>query len=324
MNNTTGEKSFFSGKFYRNIFIISTVLILVLIGITVSGITRNNDNSNKKEESEFNFKIIAPSMPGKMDFAGESVPLDNFEVAERIDRELLVNTYWHSSTILGIKRANRWFPVIEPILKQNNIPDDFKYVALIESNLSNAVSPAGAVGFWQITQEVAKKYGLIVNDEVDERYNVEKSTQVACEYFQDAFDKFKTWTMAAAAYNMGMNGIQKQINRQRVHNYYNLLLGDETSRYIARILVMKEILNNREKYGFFINNDQLYPELKTYNLSINTSVKNWTDFAFDKGINYKILKYFNPWLRDSSLTNKTGKTFILKLPEKNSMEPVKE
>ncbi len=324
MNNSNGEETFLSGRKYRLIIGFLSVAVLILIGISASGITRNEDNAAKAENSEFNFKIIAPKMPSTMEFAGEKVPLNNFEVDERIDRELLINVFWHSSTILGIKRANRWFPVIEPILKENKIPDDFKYVALIESNLSNTISPADAVGFWQITEDVAKKYGLIVNDEVDERYNVEKSTVVACKYFQDAFDKFKSWTLAAAAYNMGMTGIQRQIDRQRLHNYYNLLLGDETSRYVARILAMKEVLTNQEKYGFFISKEQLYPVLKTYKTEINSSVKNWTDYAFDNGITYKILKYYNPWLRDTSLTNKSGKIYTLTLPEKGEIEPVKE
>ena len=316
------EAIFFILRQKNKIFITSAVLIIsASVFILNSGV---NKTVGKIQKPEFDFKIISPSLPEKMNFAGEKVPLENFEVAERIDRELLVNIYWEASTILGIKRANRWFPVIEPILKQNNIPDDFKYVALIESNLLNTVSPAGAVGFWQITPDVAKRYGLIVNDQVDERYNVVKSTQAASEYFQDAYNKFKSWTLAAASYNLGIAGVIKQIERQKEHNYYNLLLGDETSRYIGRILAMKEILTHQEKYGYYIDKDQLYPELRTYQIKINSSVRNWADYAFEKGINYNILKYYNPWLRDTSLTDKDGKVYYLTMPEKGTDEPVKD
>ena len=324
MTDSNEGTSGITRKKRKYIILTITVLIVIFIGITGSGIIKSVNPGNNSDVPEFNYKIISPSFPDSISFAGEKVPLDNFEVAERIDRELLVNVYWHSSTILGIKRANRWFPVIDTILKKYNIPEDFKYVPLIESNLSNTVSPAGAVGFWQITSDVAKKYGLAINDEVDERYNVEKSTEVACKYFQDAYDKFQTWTMAAAAYNMGMNGIQKQIDRQRVHNYYNLLLGEETSRYIARILVMKEIYMHQEKYGFYIHKSTLYPELKVYMIKINSSVRNWTDFAFDHDLTYKILKYYNPWLRDTSLTDKNSKVYYLKMPLKGEIVPVKE
>ena len=165
------------------------------------------------------------------------MPVENFEVKERIEREFLVNAYWYSATIIAIKRANRWFPVIEPILQKYKIPDDFKYIPVVESNLYNSVSQASAVGFWQLTEEVAKKYGLEVNDEVDERYNVEKSTEAACKYFLDSYSNFKSWTLAAAAYNMGNNGLGRQIEKQRVKNYYNLLLSDETSRYLQELLL---------------------------------------------------------------------------------------
>ena len=312
------------GKKYKIIIVLLAAALLVFAGISAPGIIKSAGAENDPAAHVLDYKIVAPPLPDNMEFAGETVPTDNFEVAERIDRELLVNVYWHSSTILAIKRANRWFPVIEPILKENNIPDDFKYVALIESNLSNVVSPAGAVGFWQITKEIAKKYGLEVNDDVDERYNVEKSTEAACKYFQDAYDKFKTWTLAAASYNMGINGVQQQINRQRVHNYYNLLLGDETSRYIPRVLAVKEVLLHQEKYGFYIDKSMLYPVLKVHMIKINSSINNWTDFAFQKGLTYKILKYYNPWLRDTSLTDNNGKVYLIKLPDKGTMEPVKE
>ncbi len=270
------------------------------------------------------YKIVSPPVPEQLDFAGEKVPLDNFEVKERMDREFIVNTYYHSYTIISIKRANRYFPVIEPILKAHGIPDDFKYVSVIESGLSNAISPAGAVGFWQFMEAAGRKYGLEINDEVDQRYDLKKSTEAACLYIKDAYDQFGNWTMAAASFNMGMNGVEKQMTRQKTNNYYNLVLGDETSRYVARIIAMKIILQHPENYGFAIEKDDLYPELPTYELSVSSTIPNLADFAIDKGVNYKILKMYNPWLRDIVLTNKAGKTYTIELPVKGSIKVIDE
>ena len=278
----------------------------------------------KSEDFPQGYKIISPEIPDNLSFAGERVPIENFEVYERIDREFLVNTYWHSSTILFFKKVNRWFPVIEPILKENNIPDDFKYVAVIESGLANVVSPAGATGFWQLTEDAALKYGLEVNSQVDERYNVEKSTGAACKYILDAYNEFKSWTMAAAAFNFGTNGMEKQTVRQKSSYYYNMVFGDETSRYIARIIAVKEILNNPNKYGFDLMPEDLYHPLLTTSMEINYSISNLADFAIKNGINYKILKMYNPWLRDTTLTNDSHKTYILKMPEKGSIKIITE
>ena len=268
-------------------------------------------------------KIFSPPIPGKLDFAGENVPQENFDVFERIDRELIVNTYWHSFTILAIKRANRWFPIIEPILKKNNIPEDFKYLAVIESGLFNAVSPSGATGFWQIMESVGKKYGLEINDEVDERYDVEKSTEAACSYFKESYNIFKNWTLTAASFNMGLNGVEKQLERQKTNNYYNLVLNEETSRYIARIIALKEILRTPERYGFYLSPDQLYKPLKSYNIKISDNIINIADFGVKYGINYKIIKLYNPWLRENSLVNKNHKIYSVKIPEKGSINIIK-
>jgi hypothetical protein len=268
-------------------------------------------------------KIFSPPIPKKLDFAGENVPLENFDIFERIDREFLVNTYWHSFTILAIKRANRWFPIIEPILKRNNIPEDFKYMAVIESGLYNAVSSSGATGFWQIMEGVGKKYSLEINDEVDERYDVEKSTGAACSYLKESYDLFKNWTLAAASFNMGQNGVEKQLERQKTNNYYNLILNEETSRYIARIIALKEILKNPEKYGFYLSTDQLYKPLQSYNVEITDNISNIADFGVKYGINYKIIKLYNPWLRDNSLINKNHKSYTIKIPEKGSINVIK-
>jgi hypothetical protein len=282
------------------------------------------NSGNRQTDFPQGYRIISPEVPADLDFCGERVPLDNVEVYERIDRELVVNTYFHSSTILSMKRANRWFPVIEPILEENGIPEDFKYLMVAESGVSNAVSPLGATGFWQLMEGAAIKYGLEVNDEIDERYHVEKSTKAACNYLREAYILFESWTVAAASYNMGIPGVTKQIGRQKAKNYYNLVLGEETSRYIARIIAIKEIMNNPGKYGFDINGDDLYNKLPYDEVTVSGPIADLADFAIERGINYKILKLYNPWLRDNMLKNTNKKTYTIKIPEMGSIEVINE
>jgi peptidoglycan lytic transglycosylase D len=301
-------------------FVMAACILLIFSFLFLT----ENKVIGKSEDFPQGYRIISPEIPMDLSFAGERVPIENFEVYERIDREFLVNTYFHSYTILSIKRAERWFPVVEPILKEYNVPDDFKYISIIESGLANVVSPVGATGFWQLTEESAKKYGLEVNSQVDERYYVEKSTEAACKYILDAHNEFKTWTMAAAAYNFGTNGIENQIAKQKATNYYNLVFGDETSRYVARIIAAKEILSNPKKYGFDIKSEDLYQPLLTISMQINYSIPNLADFAIRNGFNYKILKMYNPWLRDTTLTVKNNKTYVIKLPEKGSIKIIDE
>ena len=311
MENQNRNKKFSSKVFY---FAFGALTVLTLfINTGISKVAESGTN-NFITDSTVNIRITSPEIPSELNFAGEKVPLNNFEVRERVDRELLVNTYWFSSTILGMKRANRWFPVIIPILKKYNVPEDFKYLVLIESNLSNTTSYAGAVGFWQFTEQPAKKFGLEINDEIDERYNVEKSTEAACKYLLNAYDELKSWTLAAASYNMGLNGIVKLMQKEKANGYYNLLLSDETSRYVARMLAMKIIFSDPHKYGYYLKSGDLYPPLRTKNVIIDSSVNNWADYAISHGINYKTLKYYNPWLRDISLENKKNESYILKLP----------
>lgn len=254
-------------------------------------------------------------LPKTIDFAGEKTPLNIADVKERLDREMITNVNYHSSTTLAIKRANRVFPIIESILKKNGIPDDFKYLAVIESGLVNVVSPAGARGIWQFMPQTAKEYGMEVNDFVDERYHLEKSTQAACDYLNSAKNKFGTWTLAAASYNGGVSGINKQIERQGESGYYDLLLTEETSRYVFRILALKEIMENPVKYGFNIPNEQLYFPIETKQISVDSTVSNLASLAKSQGINYKILKIHNPWLRDTKLENKTKKIYTIDIPK---------
>ncbi len=299
---------------YNNFFLIFIVLLLFA---SFSLVSRNiSSQSDFPQEN----KITAPKIPNEAFFAGERLPLENFEVRERLDRELIINTYWHSSMLLYLKRANRWFPLIEPILEKHNIPDDFKYLCVIESNLSNAVSPKGATGFWQFMKATGKKYDLEINGQVDERYNVEEATKAACKYLKDLYNKFGSWTLAAAAYNMGENGLAKQIDRQKSDNYYYIVLNQETSRYIFRIVAAKMLFNNPKKFGFDLSAEDLYPELKYREVYVESSIQHWADFAERYGINYKILKTFNPWLRENKLTNKSGKRYTLKIPVGRGVE----
>lgn len=243
------------------------------------------------------------------------MPMNDLNLEERLDKELLSNTYFQSNTLLYFKRARRWFPVIEPILKEHGIPDDFKYLPLVESNLSNVVSPAGATGFWQLMKSTAKLYNLEVNDVVDERYNVVLSTIAACKYLKTCYKEFKNWTMCAAAYNMGIHGIKRQLKRQKASSYYDLYLNTETSRYVFRLLAIKEILSNPQKYGYHFREEHLYPTIQYSTITVNTSISNIAEFAKAQDINYRILKIHNPWLRKNYLTNKTGKKYKILVPD---------
>lgn len=267
------------------------------------------------EHVKDNYKVYSLPTPVNVSFAGKEVPLDRFGVREKLDRELLVNTYWHSNTLLLFKRCNRWFPVIEPILARNGVPDDFKYLAVIESGLTNSVSSAGATGFWQFLKATGESYGLEVNDEVDERYHVERSTEAACRYLNEAYRKFGDWALVAASYNMGMGGVNKQLERQKVQEYWDLLLNEETSRYVYRILAVKEILNNGTAYGFVVRKSDLYDPYEVRTVAIDSSVTDLADFALAQGANYNVLKSLNPWLRQSYLENPSKKSYTILFPE---------
>jgi hypothetical protein len=289
--------------------------IIVLLGVVlVSGVFVFSTTTPKKE----NVHVLYPM---QMEFAGEPVPYFINDVKERLDREMITNINFHTNTTLVIKRANKVFPVIEPILKQYGVPDDFKYLAVIESSLVNAVSPAGARGIWQFMPETAKEKGMEVTDQVDERYHLEKSTVAACKYLLEAKNKFGDWTLAAASYNGGMAGITRRLQEQEVANFYDLLLTEETSRYVFRILALKEIMQNPAKYGFSMPNEVLYQPIPVKKIEIDSTITNLATFAKSQGINYKILKIHNPWLRDKKLINKTGKKYELEIPISGYSKP---
>jgi hypothetical protein len=255
-------------------------------------------------------------LPTSIVFAGETIPLTNFDVRESLDRELLVNSYFQSQTILYLKKSKRYFHLIEPILKKNNIPDDFKYLSLAESGFQEKViSPAGAVGLWQLMKKAALENGLEVGIEVDERYHAEKSTEAACRYLNRSYHQYGNWVNVAASYNAGISGIKRQTELQDSRNYFDLQLNDETARYVHRILALKLILENPEKYGFKVTEEEKYPLLSCKEVVVSGSVTNLANYAHNQGINYKILKYFNPWLRQSYLKNPSRKSYSIKIPE---------
>lgn len=300
--------------------------LIIVLGLSVLGAAISIQAFNEpKEEIEApvtltKAMVTSAEIPSSIQLAGENAPVQLFEVNEKLDRELQVNTYWQSNMLLYLKRAHKYFPVIEPILKEEGIPDDFKYLAVIESGLTQAVSPSGAKGFWQIMKSTGTEYGLTVNGNIDERYHIEKSTRAACQYLKQAHDKFGSWTLAAASYNMGMGGLNKQLKRQQVDNYYDLLLNSETGRYVYRILAVKTIMTNPEHYGFVVNEDDLWP-IDEFNLiEVDTSVANLSDFALAQKINYKVLKNMNPWLREINLHNPHKKKYEIKVPTSSQLK----
>ena len=298
--------------------ILTGIGVIAVIGVSIQAVqdaptAPKNKNTEVKVVNDYN--VYALPLPDNLNFAGEPVPVQNPDIKERMDRELLVNTYWQSNGLLLFKRANKYFPIIEPILKEEGVPEDLKYLAVIESGLTQAVSPARATGFWQILKETGKEYGLEVNDNVDERYHIEKSTRAACKYLKASKERFGSWTLAAAAYNAGNYGVSREMERQNVDGYYDLLLGEETGRYVFRILALKEILSNPGKYGFNFQEKDLYTEVPTYKVSVDTAVSDFTKFAEGFGINYKILKIHNPWLREKHLNNSSRKKYSIDIPE---------
>jgi len=295
---------------------------LLLIGFGILSLTVLFTNAigasrvkNPKNVST-NYEIKALKIPTGLNLAGELVPIEINSIRERLDRELLVNTYWQSNGLLLLKRANKYFPILEPLLKKHGIPDDFKYLAVAESGLENNSSPAGAAGFWHFLKSSGREYGLEINSNVDERYHLEKATKVAADYLHKSKEKFGSWTLAAAAYNAGNGRITKSLQKQQVDNYYDLLLNPETGRYVFRIVALKEILTHPQKYGFVFDQEDLYNAPKTREVQVDTTITNLTAFAKGFNMTYKELKLQNPWLRESKLNNKSRRTYQIKVLQK--------
>ncbi len=299
---------------------IIALIAVVLVLLSISSPESQNTPTEKDFRESFNtkYQLLSPPIPDSLTFCGEIVPIDRQDIREAFDRELLVNLYWQSNLLLYFKRAYRYFPVIEPILEQNGIPEDFKYLAVIESGLINVVSPSKAVGYWQFMKETGINFGLEITNDVDKRYDIVESTEAACKYLKQSKSKQGSWTAAAAAYNMGDGGFQKAKNKQEAKEYWDLLLNEETARYVFRILAVKTLMQNPQQYGIFLRYADLYPPLKTITIKVDSTISNLTDFAIQQGITYKELKTLNPWLRSDKLENKLHHTYYIALPDKNT------
>jgi|GEM_PF-5604 len=314
-------------QFFHNKRLKQGFLLVVLLGLLFKLTTssRNSEEARLLDEFWSRYSVHAVPIPDDMEFAGEKVPLEDLEVRERVDRELLVNTYFQSATVLSMKRAARWFPVIEPILKQYGVPDDFKYLAVIESGLANVVSPSQAAGFWQFIGSTGKAYGLKIEEGIDERYDPIRSTHAACRFLLDAKQEFGTWAMAAAAYNMGTNGLRKQVQQQGLNQYYELWLNQETSRYMPRLIATKYIFEHPRSYGYRLSAAQKYGPLSNRTIKIDTAVKDVAAWARSMGHSYKLLRAHNPWIRSFSLpAPSAGQPYIVRIPEAGSPSDLPE
>ena len=291
---------------------LSILCVLIITVLFYNGINKSETDPITSTHKTYNIKAL--KFPENLNLAGERVPLETNDVRERMDRELLVNTYWQSNGLLLIKRANKYFPILEPLLKKYGLPDDFKYLALAESAFIDETSSAGAAGIWHFMKSTGKEYGLEINSNVDERYNIEKSTKVAAQYLIKSKKRFNSWTLAAASYNAGNYGISKRLKTQQVDNYYDAKLPDETERYVFRIIALKEVISNPIKYGFSFDQEDLYTMPKTKTITVDTTIVNIASFAKTLGISYKELKIHNAWLRENKLNNKSRKVYEIKIP----------
>jgi membrane-bound lytic murein transglycosylase D len=316
VNNIIKSTATFFRRWHRHLLALPA-LFLLMIFIKLFNFSSGGQVSDADYRNYFvaNYKVFGITIPKDLNFCGEPVPVNDFTVREALERELLINTYWQSQTVLFHKKANRWFPVIEPILKRNGMPDDLKYIVAVESGFSNAVSPQQAAGFWQFVPGTAQNYGLEMNEEVDERYNIEKATEAACKLFKEAHARYKNWTLAAASFNLGMGGVDKQLEKQKSGNYYDLYLNEETARYIYRILAIKEILSRPKAYGYQLRPNDLYPPIPTTAVTVDSSITDLAAFAIKRGSTYKILKLMNPWLLKSNLSNPNKKKYVLLFPK---------
>lgn len=276
------------------------------------------DNNTEVAECYYP-EVVVPQIPDKLDFSGEQVPLDYFDVRESLQRELMVTLNMHSATMRTLLNTRRYFAIIEPILEANNIPEDFKYLCMAESGLNpEVISSAGAGGLWQIMKGTGKDYGLEVGSEVDERFHIEKSTQVACKYLQEAYDQFGSWTLAAASYNAGRAGISRRVEKQGTSSYYDTYMPQETLRYIYRILSFKLITATPQVYGYMIKEEDYYVPMTNWFEDEVADLKiDWSKYATGHGTNYKMLRQLNPWIRDYDFNNRNGKKWKVKIPGKD-------
>jgi membrane-bound lytic murein transglycosylase D len=276
------------------------------------------------EKTQAPAALVFPHLPEKMTFAGEEIVLTDEDVIERLDREVLMNAYYNSATTGYFKRAHRWFPTIERILKEEGLPEDFKYLAVIESGLVQAISPVGAQGFWQFMPGTAKNYDLEMSTEVDERLHIEKSTRAACQYLKGSYDSLNDWIWATASYNRGVGGVQQDMAWQGTDHYFDTDQNNETGRYFFRLLAIKLIFEHPEDYGYYPDKMQLYEPFKTKSVVVSESIPNIATWAIEQGYNFKIIQKLNPWLKSNKLTVKK-KQYTILLPAKDeNLKPYKE
>ncbi|MDD3510472.1 MAG: lytic transglycosylase domain-containing protein [Fermentimonas sp.] len=296
--------------------LISIIILVVGLGTTLFFLTSgNNIDKTESEKPQVLAMTAAVTIPERITFAGEETVFDRYDKRERMDRELNSFTYFHSTTMLLIKRANRIFPTIEPILKKEGVPDDIKYLAVIESNLDHrAVSPAGAVGLWQFLQSTGRENGLEVRTDVDERYHIEKSTVAACRYLKNAYNKYGSWSAAAMSYNGGQARITNELRDQKVDDALDLWLVEETTRYYYRMLAIKQVFEQPWQYGFVIKPENLYKPMEFKKVNVTNTIPDLVTFAQQNGITYAQLKDFNSWLRTDKLNNASGKSYTILIP----------
>ncbi len=300
------------------IYIISAIVAISMI--TIMSLSNNDTEKVDQQRPQVLSMTASVDIPDEMTFAGEKIVFDRYDFRERMDRELNSFTYFHSTTLLLFKRANRIFPIIEPILKQQGVPDDIKYIAVIESSLDpRAVSPARAAGLWQFMANTAPGYGLEVSSEVDERYHIEKSTVAAVRYLKEAYRKYGSWSAAALSYNGGQGRITGELGKQQTNNALDLWLVEETTRYYYRMLAIKTVFENPSQFGFVLHGDQLHKPMEFKEVKVSSSIPSLVAFAKQHGITYAQLKDFNSWLRDTKLTNRSGKTYTILIPTKESL-----
>src|SRR5690554_5376542 len=298
---------------------MSKVLFLFVGVLFLFSCENHQQNKVEKKDALFTYeeniknRFVVPKVPDEITFAGETISFKDLDLRERMDKELVINNFWHSNTILMMKRSNRWLPLMKEIFREEQVPEDLVYIAVIESGLMNVTSPRGAKGFWQFMEATGKEYGLIINHQIDERYHVEKSTRAACRYLKEAYQRFDSWILAAASYNLGMYGIADNLKRQKVKSYFDLSLNDETARYIFRILAVKIVFENPANYGFYIDNDALYPQYLTKDITIDYSIPNLYEWAVNQGISIKILRKLNPWIKGQKFGVKEGEVFFFKI-----------
>lgn len=297
---------------------VSVVIIVALL--TLMSCEEKVEKPQKIQEltaAAIENHFVVPEVPNEIIFAGDTISFKDLDLKERMDNELVINNFWHSNTIMMMKRSNRWLPVMKEIFRAENVPEDLVYISVIESGLQNVTSPRGAKGFWQFMERTGDEYGLIINSQMDERYHVEKSTRAACQYLKTANEKFGSWILAAASYNLGMYGMADNLKRQKVDNYFDLSLNSETARYIFRLMAIKLVFENPSNYGFYINNESLYPQYKTKDVIIDTSIPNLYEWSIEHGITIKILRRLNPWIKGKDFIVEDGEVYTFKIPKDN-------